>query len=52
MINSTKDNNIRPNYLINAYCEETGINWSSDIEWQISIGGICWTIHVLRYLID
>ncbi|WP_088105796.1 phosphotransferase [Halalkalibacter urbisdiaboli] len=52
LISSAKDNNIAPTDLIYAYREEIADNLSCDIEWQINIGGICWTIHVLRQLLD
>lgn len=52
LISSAKEYNITPTDLIYAYCEEIDDSWSCDIEWQINIGGICWTIHVLRQLLD
>ncbi|MFB5660378.1 hypothetical protein ACE4RR_00960 [Alteribacillus sp. HJP-4] len=52
LINSAKENNITSTDLIHAYCEEIDDTWSNDIEWQINIGGICWTIHLLRQLLD
>ncbi|MCF6409112.1 aminoglycoside phosphotransferase family protein [Pseudalkalibacillus salsuginis] len=52
LITSAKDYNISPTDLITAFCENIDENWAHDIEWQINIGGICWTIHVVRWLLD
>jgi thiamine kinase-like enzyme len=52
LIHEAKNYNISPADLIYAYSEEMDDSLSNDIEWQINMGGICWTIHVLRQLFD
>ena len=52
LIHSAKDYKIDPDDLIGAYFEETDGYGAHDIEWQVTMGGICWTIHMLRQLLD
>lgn len=51
LIHSAEDVNIQSAVLIQAYGKEIAGEASHDIEWQIKLGGICWTIHELRQLL-
>ncbi|UUI03527.1 aminoglycoside phosphotransferase family protein [Oceanobacillus jeddahense] len=49
-IRAAEDYPINSADLIHAYYEQTADSVPDDIEWQINMGGICWTIHALRQL--
>ncbi|MCA0988502.1 phosphotransferase [Guptibacillus algicola] len=52
LISSAEDYGVSAKKLTDAYRNEVEEELSVDLEWQITMGGICWTIYMVRWLID
>lgn len=38
--------------IVNAYFSETSEDDTKDSQWQMAIGGLCWEIHTLRWIVE
>ncbi|WP_270180884.1 phosphotransferase family protein [Alkalihalobacillus sp. CinArs1] len=52
LITSAEEYGVSPKEVIDAYRNNVTEELAIDLDWQITMGGICWTIYMLRWLID